>query len=638
MNKIHKKWSRIIQMKYIFIGATIFASLAAFFSYFSPLQDLDFMLSDAIYQAISHNINSSLIKIISIDNKTIEKLGNYSEWSREETAKFIEILNKTTKTSPDVIGIDLNYEDKKDETGDTALVNICSKYSNLCFRASATMENEIINSPDYKISPSPTPKATALPSPSPIGPPKIADIAMPYDDLLPYIKTGVINTVKNSNDGYIRNAIANVTFNNEELDSFAVAIYKMYMDSQGKNYSLPKLDEEHSFAFNYSKKSQDYNVYSFYDVISGKIDSSTFKNSIVLVGDYTDKKNTFKVPNQKDMEMHEIEVQANILEALLEQKTGQNVSRVFLAVFYAIFAASFFIATSYSTGPRTMITSTLFIVMQIIFCCLLNHFGYYVPILIPIIFVTVIALSNLTIRYVIAKKKKSAIENVFKKYVDEQVVNEIVKDGNIEAKIGVERKDIAVLFVDIRGFTSLSECLKPEEIVNILNNYLTVVSNAVTKNSGTLDKFIGDAAMAVFNSPFDIDDYVYKAVCTAWDILSSASKLNEMCQKEYKKQVTFGIGIHCGEAVIGNIGCENRMDYTAIGDTVNTASRIEGIAGPGQILISSDVKNRLNDRIKTSFAGEFALKGKKNKLPIYIVEGLSTTKSVNPFNEEGKHE
>lgn len=275
MNKIQKKWYRMIQMKYVFIGAALFALLAAFFSYFSPLHELDFMVSDSIYQAINRNINNSLIKIISIDDKTIEKLGDYSDWSREETAKFIEILNQATKTSPDVIGLDLDYKNEKDETGDAALTNTCSKYTNLCFRASATTS-----------SPAPT-SSSATPSPEKHGgPPKISDITMPYDDLLPYITTGVINTVKNSDDGYIRNAIAKVNFQNKELDSFAVAIYKMYMDSHNKVYSLPKLDDEHSFGFNYSKKSQDYNVYSFYDVISGKIDSSTFKDSIVLVGDY----------------------------------------------------------------------------------------------------------------------------------------------------------------------------------------------------------------------------------------------------------------------------------------------------------------------------------------------------------------
>jgi adenylate cyclase len=144
----------------------------------------------------------------------------------------------------------------------------------------------------------------------------------------------------------------------------------------------------------------------------------------------------------------------------------------------------------------------------------------------------------------------------------------------------------------------------------------------VEKNSGTLDKFIGDAAMAVFNSPFDLEDYEYKAVHAAWDLLSSAQELNEFCQTQYQKQVTFGIGIQCGEAVIGNIGCESRMDYTAIGDTVNTASRLEGVAAPGQILISEEMYERLQGRIQTSFAGEFSLKGKKNKVNAYSVEGM----------------
>ncbi len=235
-----------------------------------------------------------------------------------------------------------------------------------------------------------------------------------------------------------------------------------------------------------------------------------------------------------------------------------------------------------------------------------------------------IAVYNLIVRYIIAVQNQYAMEDVFKKYIDESVVSELVKDGRVQARIGVVRKDVAVLFVDIRGFTSLSEVLPPEQIVDILNAYLELVAQAVAKYRGTLDKFIGDAAMAVFNSPFDLEDYEFKAVCAALDLRASAFALNEKCKQEYGMQLAIGIGIQCGEAVIGNIGCERRMDYTAIGDTVNTASRLEGAAAPGQILISMEMEQRLRGRIQTNFAGEYTFKGKKCAVSVYAVEGIAS--------------
>ncbi len=612
MNIQWKKWRKILWRLYVLFGAGYLAVLAGMLVLTGTLDPVDNIVSDAIYQCISRNQNENMIKIVMIDSDTVEKLGDYQDWSRSKTAEFIEILNCVPKDAPNVIGLDLLYSEKKDYKGDKMLKEICKKYDNICIGTPAVIQK---NEPTIK-------EAEVFDFIEDTEPVIVSDVILPYQDLLPYTITGVTNIAKYSVDGYIRNAVANITIDDIEMDSFPVAIYKMYRDSIGEPYSLPKLDIDRSFAFNYSKRSTDYTVYSFYDVLTGEVPASTFRNSIVLVGDDTKGERTYKVPNQRNTEMTEIEVHANILEALMTQKTGLHVSRTFLAFYYGIFVGAFFIVISFSGGLRTIIEATLLLAVQMLGCCILNKLGYYVPVLIPIIFVIGITVMNLGVNYIRAKRERAVLEGVFKKYVDEQVVNEIVKEGGIEAKIGVIRKDIAVLFVDLRGFTTLSESLEPEQVVDILNSYLSLVANAVAKNGGTLDKFIGDAAMAVFNSPADIEDYVFRAICTAWDIRDSASGLDQKYKGKYGKSVTFGIGVHCGEAVIGNIGCASRMDYTAIGDTVNTASRLEGIAASGQILISSEVRERIKDRIKTVFTGEISLKGKKEKVSVYEVKGI----------------
>ena len=214
--------------------------------------------------------------------------------------------------------------------------------------------------------------------------------------------------------------------------------------------------------------------------------------------------------------------------------------------------------------------------------------------------------------YLVGEKKRWEIMRAFKKYVAPQIVDEVSKGGEFQISLGGERRELAAMFVDIRGFTSLSENLEPEEVVEILNEYLNLTTHAIFKNGGTLDKFIGDATMAVFNAPFDLDDYIYRAVCTARDIVAGAQDLEDRMEKRFHKKVNFGIGISCGPAVVGNVGCDFRMDYTAIGDTVNTASRLEGKAMAREILISEQVYEALKDRIR--------VKGKAKEICVYSAD------------------
>ena len=210
----------------------------------------------------------------------------------------------------------------------------------------------------------------------------------------------------------------------------------------------------------------------------------------------------------------------------------------------------------------------------------------------------------------------------FKKYVAPEVVEEIAKKGDFKIQLGGENRDIAVLFVDIRGFTTMSEVLTPEEVVAILNRYLNLTTNAIFKNKGTLDKFVGDATMAVFNSPFELEDYTFKAVCAAMDIVEGGAALEKELLEKFGRTVGFGVGVNCGEAVVGNVGCDFRMDYTAIGDTVNTAARLESNAKKGQVLISDAVYERVKDRIEVEEVGEIPLKGKSKGVFVYSVTAV----------------
>ncbi len=180
-----------------------------------------------------------------------------------------------------------------------------------------------------------------------------------------------------------------------------------------------------------------------------------------------------------------------------------------------------------------------------------------------------------------------------------------------------------MLFVDVRGFTTMSEMLSPPQVVEILNRYLTLIADCILKNGGTLDKFVGDAAMAFWGAPLPQEDYVMRAVQAAADMVNGSKALSEELMAQFGRTVSFGIGVHVGEAVVGNIGSPQRMDYTAIGDTVNTSARLEANAPGGTIYISRAVADALEGRIRTTSLGDtIKLKGKKDGFEILTLDEI----------------
>jgi class 3 adenylate cyclase len=163
----------------------------------------------------------------------------------------------------------------------------------------------------------------------------------------------------------------------------------------------------------------------------------------------------------------------------------------------------------------------------------------------------------------------------------------------------------------------------PEKIVETLNNYLELTSASVFNNGGSVDKFIGDATMALFNGFVPQEDHVYSAVKAAWDIVQGAGEVNRLIKEQFDIDIGFGVGVHCGEAIVGNLGPSFRKDYTAIGDTVNTAARLESNSKASQVLLSKDVVDACGDRIQVESIGEIPLKGKSVPLEIFSLTGVN---------------
>ena len=187
-------------------------------------------------------------------------------------------------------------------------------------------------------------------------------------------------------------------------------------------------------------------------------------------------------------------------------------------------------------------------------------------------------------------------------------------------QLGGDRKRISTLFADIRGYTSFSESIDPEMLVSVLNKYLAIAAEAVLKEEGTIDKFQGDAIMAWFNAPIPQSEHELRAARAAMMIQRRVLTLHQEMPENF--QLQFGIGIHVGEALLGLIGTQQRLDYTAIGDSVNTAKRLQENAKPGQILISTQVAEAIKGEVAVHPIPPLKVQGKEKSLELFEIIGM----------------
>lgn len=211
-------------------------------------------------------------------------------------------------------------------------------------------------------------------------------------------------------------------------------------------------------------------------------------------------------------------------------------------------------------------------------------------------------------------KHLRAVQDMFRRYVSPAVVDRLPSDP-ADLRLGGHRQQATILFADIRGFTTFSEKLAPEELVDTLNQYLSMAASSILMYEGTLDKFMGDAVMGIFNAPLKQADHVLRAVRAADAMQRAIAEYHGSIGRE--RGLTFGAGIHVGEVVVGNVGTADRMDYTAIGDAVNVAKRIQENTPGGKVLMSEAVYAVVKDSVGAVFYKEMQVKGREQSVRTY---------------------
>ena len=214
------------------------------------------------------------------------------------------------------------------------------------------------------------------------------------------------------------------------------------------------------------------------------------------------------------------------------------------------------------------------------------------------------------------EKEQKHLRGLFEKYVAPSVVQQLLNEPD-KVKLGGTHQSITVLFADVRGFSTFSERTPPERLVKLLNHYMTVAADAVLAEEGTLDKFMGDAVMAFFNAPMPQSDHLLRALRAAWVLNEQVKDLHQRLPKRY--HLHFGVGVGVGQALVGNIGTPQMMNFTAIGDAVNKVKRLQENAQGGQILIAQETFRLVEEHVGARYLGDLHLKGQRQPEPVYEV-------------------
>ena len=588
------------------LAGLIFGILAFGVTYAGAFANVDKAAEDRLYHHAG-NVDSR-IKIIKIDDRTMNQMGDFSTWNRGVYAELIEAICVSKETQPAVIGFDILFTNDKDVEGDKHFVEACKNYGNVVTGFGYVFTKEITETNNGELQ---------------VNTMAVSEKIEPFQALKDVTSQGFVNALTDDDDKIIRSSF--IYFDEKDgtrAKGFGSSVYEKYMQVTGMEVVYPT--DQNGMNFRYSGKVGDYENVSMIDVLDGTVPAEAFDDCIVLVGAYAaGMLDSYFVPVESSRQMYGVEIHANVIQALMDGKTLTNLPTIVDAIMAAVIAFLLAVACSRVSVGKVTIVCVSAILVKLIAGFIIFNVGYSSNVLTVPVMAVLIAVYYVGAHYYKANAAKRSIEKAFNKYVAPQVVDEITRDGNYELKLGGENRDVAVLFVDIRGFTPLSESLEPEQVVDILNGYLELTTQSIFRHGGTLDKFVGDATMAVFNAPFDVEDYEYKALLTAWDIVQGGNRIEKEYAQKYGKQVGFGVGINCGPAVVGNIGCEFRMDYTAIGDTVNTAARLEANAPKGIIYISENVYERLKERITVDAVGEIPLKGKSKGVFVYSVTGVN---------------
>jgi adenylate cyclase len=522
------------------------------------------------------------IVIIGIDDTTLQSIGAWP-WDRDV---FAQAYTELDKLSPRVVGLDVLLLEQRsgDENFASALEQ--SKFATV-FGVKA--ENDKILEGKFKSSKS---------------------------------SQGLIDFAPDE-DGKIRRVNLSRNVDSKCENSFGLEIFSRYLSIKNATNCTPNLtlrsnNLPNNFEFAYSGSS--FTTYTFLDLYQGRLNQEQIKDKIVIIGSTAKDLRSNLNDNFTSVlgtEVNGVEIHANVVNSLLENKfqTGISYTQTILAL-SVLTVFGFWLNKKIVSSWLEIIFFGGLIVATNIVGIIVYGYGYNWYFVQSNLFLIPAYSYFIAHKYLVVKKQSRVVEKAFSKYVNAEILRQI-KDNPELLKLGGERKEVTVLFSDIRGFTTFSEKLSPEELIQLINDYLTIMTDIILKNGGTVDKYIGDAIMAFWNAPISQENHRQLALKTCLEMEAALGEFN----LKINEPIKIGVSLNTGEVIVGNVGSLNRFDYTILGDNVNLGSRLEGLTkkyGVTLLAAQSAVKGldsssgmiyRLIDEVK--------VKGKNKAIKIY---------------------
>jgi len=578
------------------IGAAL-ATLVVLIYYLNPLnlpQFLELKSLDLRFQLRGAKRPGLPIVLISIDEDSFDEINLPWPWPRDLHARLVR---KLTKSQVKLIGLDILFvQPKVDSREDLALAEAIHEAGNVILGAVYT---EVASTFGPKM-------RMVLPIPA------IRKHALGY---------GPVNLFTDQ-DGVVRRGRPGLALQDRLFPHFA---YRMYQAIRGKKDIGVEKSLSKATIINFRGPGRSYPVIPYYRILRDEIEPSFLRDKIVLVGTFAPSlHDVFPTPFSASQPTAGVEIQANFIETMVGNDSIRSLHPWgHWGVFLFLCLLAIWVSARLKPIAALGVVLAIFSVFALASLYLFSLYQIWIPVM-PSIFGIVFIYGGINVdNYIREQKERLRLRSTFGKYVSPDVMEEILKDPK-GIELGGKRRHITVLFSDIRGFTSISEQIEPEQVITLLSDYLAQVTHIVFQNGGTVDKFIGDAVMAIFGAPKSYEDDAFRAVKTGLDMVKLADSLSPNWSKVIGSPLKIGVGINTGDAVVGSIGSEIRSDFTAIGDTVNLASRLEALTKELGVpmLISEFTASEISNQSFLKPLRRVKVTGREGSLLVYTPENL----------------
>jgi adenylate cyclase len=579
------------------------------------------------------------IVIIDVDGRSVSKLGRFAQWPR---SYYPRILNYLREGGALAVGLDILFDkDIWQPESDKEFIETVSSmnniYNSLYFGDSDSLNwrHKMDQEPDGFD----TPKfAYRLPNGHNFNFVTEERMENEFIELLnASAGLGHVN-FQPDYDGVVRSIHLFSRFNKNLYPSLA---FKMFLDLEGidsvstnkkdlfyllqegqKRYEIP-VNPQGKMDINYFGPFKVFRYISFYDVLEKRIQAEYFRGKVVIIGS--------SLPGLFDLRsvpflktFPGVEIHANILYTLMQQLYITRTTMMQTLLIMVTIGVVLGIIISFLSPLWSIVLALLFAVGHVVVSAVIFfESNLWIDIITPVATIFFTFSLVYLYRFVTEEKNKRFIRTTFSHFVTKSVVDELLANPD-KIKLGGERKVCTVLFSDVAGFTTISEQLTPESLVQLLNDYLSEMTNIIFQHDGMLDKYEGDAIMAVFGAPVSHGQDALNACISAIEMQEQLERMRNLWRKQGKPELFARIGINSGPMVVGNMGSDTRFDYTVMGDAVNLGARLEPANKEygTSILIGEETKNQAGDRIVTRKLDLLRVKGKREPAKVYELIGL----------------